>query len=107
MLNPWASKSKMSFTTPPPTLLVSYNGEVVAELRRVGKQYSFRYRDSFRELRLSPLPGLPDTNREFLSDELPLFFKERLPDQRRPEVSLWLNTNPHVDRYDDLQLLGT
>jgi HipA-like protein len=107
MIKPWASKSKMSFTTPPPTLLVSYNGTVVAELKRVDKKYSFRYRDSFKELQLSALPGLPYRSDAVLCDELPLFFKERLPDQRRPEVALWLNQNPQVNRNDDLQLLGT
>lgn len=107
MANPWASKSKMSFTTPPPTLLVSYNGMGVAELKRVGKKYSFRYCETFPQMRLSPLPGLPYRIGEALFDELPLFFKERLPDQKRPEVAMWLNQNPHVDRNDELQLLGT
>ena len=107
MLNPWASKSKMSYTTPPPTLLVSYSGVVVAELKRVDKKYSFRYLDSFQKMKLSELPGLPYQTGERLCDELPLFFKERLPDQRRPEVAAWLNENPQIDRNDDLQLLGS
>jgi HipA-like protein len=106
MLNPWASKSKMSYKTPPPTLLVSYAGRVVAELKKVGRKYSFQYLDAFQEMNLSPLPGLPMSGESSLHDELPLFFKERLPDLRRPEISSWLQAHPSVDRNDDLQLLG-
>jgi HipA-like protein len=103
---PWASKSQMLYKSPPPTLLVSYAGKVVAELKRVGGKYSFRYLDAFQEMNLSPLPGLLQKAGESLHDELPLFFKERLPDLRRPEVSSWLQANPSVDRNDELQLLG-
>ncbi|WP_396127191.1 HipA N-terminal domain-containing protein [Edaphobacter bradus] len=96
----------MSYKTPPPTLLVSYDGRVVAELKKVDRKYSFRYLDAFQEMNLSPLPGLPQKSGESLHDELPLFFKERLPDLRRPEISSWLQAHPSVDRNDDLQLLG-
>lgn len=106
MLNPWASKSQMSYKSPPPTLLVSYAGSVVAELKKINQKYSFRYLDAFKEMNLSPLPGLPQKDGESLHDELPLFFKERLPDLRRPEISSWLNTHPAINRNDDLQLLG-
>lgn len=101
---PWARRSQMSYKSPPPTLLVSYAGRAVAELKRINGKYSFRYLDAFRELNLSPLPGLESG--ESLHDELPLFFKERLPDLRRPEVNKWLHANPSVDRNDELQLLG-
>jgi HipA-like protein len=103
---PWAPKSELSYKSPPPILLVSYADQPVAELKRIDGKYSFRYLDAFRELNLSPLPGLPPTNGETLHDELPLFFKERLPDLRRPEINHWLYLHPKVDRNDDLQLLG-
>jgi hypothetical protein len=45
-------------------------------------------------------------NEESKHDDLPLFFKERLPDLRRPEISNWLRNNPQIDINDDLQLLG-
>jgi hypothetical protein len=63
--------------------------------------------EAFKILNLSPLPGLPQLDGESKHDELPLFFKERLPDLRRPEISNWLRNNPSVDINDDLQLLGT
>jgi hypothetical protein len=103
---PWASKSQMSYKSPPPALQVSYAGRAVAELKRVDRKYSFRYLEAFKEMNLSPLPGLPYVSGEALYDDLPVFFKERLPDLRRPEVSSWLHAHPSVDRNDDLQLLG-
>jgi HipA-like protein len=103
---PWPSKSRMSYKSPPPTLLVSYAGKTVAELKKVNGKYLFKYLDAFRELNLSPLPGLPQVNEESKHDDLPLFFKERLPDLRRPEISNWLRNNPQIDINDDLQLLG-
>jgi HipA-like protein len=106
MYNPWTSMSKMDYKSPPPTLLISYAGNAVAELKRSGRKYSFRYLGAFQEMNLSPLPGLPYAAEETLHDELPSFFKERLPDLRRPEIRSWLNANPSVDRNDDLQLLG-
>lgn len=101
----WAPK--MSYQSPPPTLLVSYANQTVAELKRVEGKYLFRYLEAFKILNLSPLPGLPQLDGESKHDELPLFFKERLPDLRRPEISNWLRNNPSVDINDDLQLLGT
>jgi hypothetical protein len=103
---PWASKSQMLYKSPPPTLLVSYAGRVVAELKRVDRKYSFCYLDAFQEMNLSPLPGLPQKSGESLHDELPLFFRERLPDLRRPEIRGWLQAHPSINRNDDLQLLG-
>ena len=103
---PWAPKSKMSYKSPPPILLVLYRDRAVAELKRVNGKYAFRYLDGFRELNLSPLPGLAPDSGESFHDELPLFFKERLPDLRRPEISRWLYLHPEIDRSDELQLLG-
>jgi len=96
----------MSYKSPPPTLVVSYGDRDVAELKRANGKYVFQYLAAFRELNLSPLPGLPPADGENLQDELPLFFKERLPDLRRPEINRWLQMHPEVDRNDDLQLLG-
>lgn len=104
---PWEKNSQMSYKSPPPTLLVSFAGRNVAELKRADGKYLFRYLDAFTELNLSPLPGLPRVQGETKHDELPLFFKERLPDRRRPEIANWLRQNPSVDVNDDLQLLGT
>lgn len=101
---PWAHSSQMSYNSPPPTLLISYAGNPVAELKRVNGKYVFRYLPAFVEMNLSPLPGLHHPSQE--SVELPLFFKERLPDLRRPEIRNWLSANSHIDRNDDLQLLG-
>jgi HipA-like protein len=106
MALPWAPKSKMSYKSPPPTLVVSYAGRDVAELKRVNGKYAFQYLADFRELNLSPLPGLPTVAGETMHEELPLFFKERLPDLRRPEINRWLYLHPEIDRNDDLQLLG-
>ena len=103
---PWASNSRMTYKSPPPTLLVSYAGQHVAELKKVKGKYVFRYLEAFRKLNLSPLPGLPQADGEASYDELPLFFKERLPDLRRPEISNWLRAN-NVDPTDELLLLGT
>lgn len=109
MQRPWAHKSRMQFKTPPPTLLVFFESEAVAELRKVKQEYQFRYLESFLAKNLSPLPGIParSDNEWSLFSELPTFFKERLPDMRRPEIRQWLQNNPSVSVDDDLQLLGT
>lgn len=103
---PWAPNSRMSYKSPPPALLVSYAEQNVAELKKVNGKYLFRYLDAFKTLKLLPLPGLPQVEGESSYDELPLFFKERLPDQRRPEISEWFRQNPSVNPQDDLLLLG-
>jgi HipA-like protein len=73
------------YDSPPPTLKILYNGEQIAELKRGDNRYTFRYLDAFYTLALQPLPGLaPDSVYE--SAELPLYFRERLPDTRRPDV---------------------
>lgn len=103
---PWTPNSRMSYKSPPPTLLVSYAGKIVAELKKVNGKYLFRYLDAFREMNLSPLPGISQENEVSEHSELPRFFKERLPDLRRPEISNWLRQNPQIDTNDDLQLLA-
>lgn len=75
------------YDSPPPTLKILYNGEQIAELRLERSRYTFRYLDAFRRLDLQPLPGLdPDKDPPYEGRELPLYFRERLPDMRRPDV---------------------
>src|ERR1700674_1622960 len=73
------------YDSPPPTLKILYNGEQIAELKREGNRYTFRYLDAFYTMSLQPLPGL-DPDRTHESAELFLYFRERLPDTRRPDV---------------------
>lgn|ERR1700722_2389743 len=74
------------YDSPPPTLKILYNGEQIAELKREDNRYTFRYLDAFHNLALQPLPGLdPHTPYERKPD-LPLYFRERLPDTQRPDV---------------------
>jgi HipA-like protein len=75
------------YDSPPPTLKILYNGEQIAELKLENSRYTFRYLDAFRRLALQPLPGLdPDKDPPYEGRELPLYFRERLPDMRRPDV---------------------
>src|SRR5437660_10487612 len=73
------------YDSPPPTLKILYNGVQVAELKREKNHYTFRYLDAFAKLGLQPLPGLAP-GIETGGTELPLYFRERLPDTRRPDV---------------------
>lgn len=82
MKAPW----KLRYKQPPPTLQVLYRHELVAELERYPQGYVFRYLPAFQELKLLPFPGLPAGKGEIPSDELPVFFQERLPDMKRPEI---------------------
>jgi len=61
---PWASNSRMLYKSPPPTLLVSYADQNVAELKKANGKYLFRYLEAFKTLNLSPLPGLPQAEEE-------------------------------------------
>jgi hypothetical protein len=60
----------------------------VAELtqRKLGGEFVFKYLPSFKELRLSPIPGFPEFEKEYVSSELWPYFLERIPDKRRPEI---------------------
>jgi hypothetical protein len=78
----WSYKYK----TPPPTLLVLYQGKPVAELEKYPQGYLFRYLPTFRQLSLLPFPGLALDKGDIPSEELPVFFQERLPDMKRPEI---------------------
>jgi hypothetical protein len=102
MLN-W--KARMGYKTPPPTLVVSYQHQAVAELKKEGGKFLFRYLEPFFALDLAPLPGLVP-KRDFVPfTGLPAFFRERLPDTRRPEIRQFIREN-NIDETDELQMLS-
>jgi hypothetical protein len=103
MLKNWMNRGRLDFKTPPPTLVVFHQNEAVAELKRKGSGYEFRYLAPFFAQGLSPLPGI-DANRQFFA-ELPAFFKERVPDTRRPEIKQAIVQNG-IDPNDELQMLA-
>ena len=91
--------------SPPPTLFVSYQHQPVAELKKEDGKFLFRYLEPFFSLELAPLPGLAP-NRQFVSfSGLPAFFKERLPDLRRPEIRQYIREH-NIDENDELQMLS-
>ena len=93
------------YKAPPPTLAVLYQGTRVAELQKYSQGFVFRYLPAFRDLCLSPFPGLAPTMGDIPFEELPAFFQERLPDMRRPEIQQMirqLGIQPH----DELRLLA-
>jgi hypothetical protein len=103
MLKNWMNRGRLDFKTPPPTLVVYHQNEAVAELKRNGTGYEFRYLAPFFAQGLSPLPGI-DANRHFFP-ELPAFFKERVPDTRRPEIKQAILEND-IDPNDELRMLA-
>lgn len=96
---------KIAYKAPPPTLLVLYQGERVAELRRFKEGYVFRYLPAFARLKLSPFPGLALGKGDLPFEELPAFFEERLPDMKRPEIQAMLKEYK-ISPDDRLQLLA-
>jgi hypothetical protein len=101
MKAPWSLRYKQ----PPPTLQVLYQHTPVAELERYPQGYLFRYLPRFRELNLLPFPGLALGKGEIPSVELPVFFQERLPDMKRPEIEEKLRTL-NIPATDTLRLLA-
>jgi HipA-like protein len=94
------------YQTPPPTLKVLYDGKEVAELKRERSgSYHFRYLDAFKEMNLEPLPGLA-LDREYGGSELPLYFRERMPDVKRADVQKVIE-KIGISIDDDLLLLAT
>jgi len=94
------------FQTPPPTLRILFDGVDVAELKREGKaSYSFRYLDAFKQLHLEPLPGLA-VDKEYKEIDLPLYFRERMPDVRRADVQR-IVAQFRIPVDDELLLLAT
>lgn len=93
------------YKAPPPTLVVLYQGEAVAELKKENRKFLFRYLEPFFVQSLAPIPGLLP-NRNYVSfGELPAFFRERLPDTRRPEIRQFIVENK-IDETDDLRMLA-
>jgi HipA-like protein len=95
----------LGYKTPPPTLVVSYKNQAVAELTKENGKFLFRYLEPFFAQDLAPLPGIAPS-RIFVSyRELPAFFRERLPDTRRPEIRKFIRDN-RIDENDELQMLA-
>jgi HipA-like protein len=97
---------RYGYDAPPPRLTILYEGTKVAELSKENNQYTFRYLDAFQQMGLQPLPGLPIGSVYGPSPELPLYFRERLPDPRRPDVRQLLKQF-HIPEGDLLLLLAT
>jgi hypothetical protein len=97
---------RYKYKTPPPTLLVLYQSERVAELQEFSEGYIFRYLPAFGRLRLSPFPGLSFDKGDLPFEELPAFFQERLPDMRRPEIRERIKEEG-ISLESKLQLLAT
>jgi HipA-like protein len=91
--------------SPPPTLFVSYQKQPVAELKKEGGKFFFRYLEPFFTLDLAPLPGLAPSRDLVSFTALPAFFKERLPDLRRPEIKQFIREN-NIDENDELKMLS-
>ncbi len=98
------------YKTPPPTLLVVYQGQPVAELSEFQEGgFRFRYLPEFGKLGLAPFPGLSPNKGELLFSDLPAFFQERLPDLRRPEIQeqVLLSGIPEGNKLQLLAMLGS
>ena len=103
-LKQWTSR--LGYKTPPPTLVVYHNNEPVAELKKENGKFLFRYLNAFFSQNLPPLPGLAASGDDYLvSTELPAFFRERLPDTRRPEIKQWILSR-NLDESDELLMLS-
>jgi hypothetical protein len=97
--------ARWGYKAPPPTLVVSYKNQSVAELTKQDGRFLFRYLEPFFTQDLAPLPGLAP-RREFVAfRELPAFFRERLPDTRRPEIKKYIRDN-RIDESDELHMLA-
>lgn len=99
-----AERMGLSFETPPPRLVVIYDQTEVAELTRQEGQFIFRYLPTFEQKNLAPIPSFPDLKREYRSTELWQFFRERIPDLRRPEIREWIEVHD-IQEDDEFQLL--
>lgn len=104
MLNSWKARLG-GYTSPPPTLIVSYQQQAVAELKKENGKFYFRYLEPFFSLHLAAIPGLIPNRNFVLFSSLPAFFKERLPDLRRPEIKQFIREH-EIDENDELQMLS-
>src|SRR5580700_923524 len=96
---------KYRYKSPPPTLKILYEGIEVAELKREANVYVFHYLSAFKERGLEPLPRLP-LDQEYRWEELPLYFRERLPDVHRADVRR-IVSQLKIPTDDKLVLLAT
>ena len=81
---------KFGYKEPPPTLIVLYHEEPIAELEEAQYGFLFRYLPAFERMGLAPLPGLPLGRGDQFFYELTTYFEERLPDMKRPEIRDWM-----------------
>jgi HipA-like protein len=105
MLKTMKQLLSLKYDAPPPTLKILYNGVQIAELKRDQNYYRFRYLDAFYKQALQPLPGLAP-GIEYGGTDLPLYFRERLPDTRRPDVRRVMDQF-RIPENDSLLLLAT
>jgi hypothetical protein len=56
-------------------------------------------------MNLAPLPGIPYSDGLHQSGELWPFFRERIPDLRRPEIAAWMRMKK-LSEADDLRMLA-
>lgn len=81
---------KFGYKEPPPTLVVLYHGQPIAELEQIPAghkhRYLFRYLPAFDAMKLPPLPGLSHVKHDQPFYDLPTYFEERVPDLRRPDI---------------------
>lgn len=94
-----------SFSEPPPRLGVFFGPTEIAELTIEDGQYVFRYLPGFKSVNLSPLPGFTDVAKVYRSPQLWPFFRERIPDPRRPEIHELMQREGLTDA-SELELLG-
>ena len=94
------------YKAPPPTLVVSYKNQAVAELTKENGRVSFPLSGAVLRARFSAASRHLAPSRSFVSfRELPAFFRERLPDTRRPEIRKFIRDNG-IDENDELQMLA-
>jgi hypothetical protein len=96
---------KFGYKEPPPTLVVLYHDQPIAELEEAQYGYIFRYLPAFVRMGLAPLPGLPLEKKDQFFYDLPTYFEERVPDKKRPEIRDWMIQNK-VSESSKLQLLA-
>jgi HipA-like protein len=96
---------KFGYKEPPPTLVVLFHEQPIAELEQVEHGYLFRYLPQFEKMDLSPIPGLPLETGDRFFYELPTYFEERLPDMKRPEIREWMQAHK-VSPESKLRLLA-
>jgi HipA-like protein len=96
---------KFGYKEPPPTLVVLYQDQPIAELEQAPLGYLFRYLPAFEGMKLSPFPGLPLEKGDRFYYDLPTYFEERLPDMKRPEIREWMEQH-EISADSKLQLLA-